>query len=105
MTHLDLHDGKITLSCSPRESDLARSIPGMAYDSRTSTWRAEPAWSVCKAARGVFGPEMEVGRALAEWSVETYTHLQHLHALIVASSLNEMEWDPALYATITAWRE
>lgn len=80
MTHLDLRDGKIILSCSPRESDLARSIPGMAYDSKLSIWKATPAWSVCRAARGVFGPSMTVGPDLALWSNQKYAEMHHLLA-------------------------
>ena len=94
MAHIDLQGGKIVLSCSPRESDLARSIPGMAFDNRTSTWRAAPAWSVCKAARGVFGPGMTVGPELARWSNAKYEELQ---ALLAAKAGEAMFPEPRLY--------
>jgi SNF2 family DNA or RNA helicase len=64
---LNLHDGRLILTCGPLDHDLARQIPGLAWHDDTGAWRGVPSWGTALAARGVFGQDLRLTPEVNEW--------------------------------------
>lgn len=66
--HIDLNEGLglIILTCSDREHDLAKRIPGGRY--KKPVWTYPLSFGTCLAARAEFGASLTVGPALNEWA-------------------------------------
>jgi len=58
---------RIIVTCSPRDRDMIRAVPGALYD-RAGFWTVPLGWGSCLALRGVFGSELEVGPKLNDWA-------------------------------------
>ena len=63
---------RIVLSAPPTYTARVKEVPGGRWDSKARLWRFPVSWGVCVMLRGVFGDELEVGPALAEWSRNEY---------------------------------
>lgn len=70
----------VALECSPREVEMAASIPGLRFKPKAGRWEGDVAWSVCLAARGVFGSRLTIGPALEAWAWRKYEENQRLLA-------------------------
>lgn len=62
--------GWLLLRGEVRESAAVKTVPGVRWDSRRNAWRCRCSWASCLQLRGVFGPYLEVGPRLAQWSRE-----------------------------------
>lgn len=82
MPSIDLlpNSNTVVLECSPREVEMAASIPGLRFKPKLSRWEGDVAWSVCLAARGVFGTRLTIGPALEAWAWRKYEENQRLLA-------------------------
>lgn len=69
MAKVDLTpDNRIVIDIAFREKDLVKQVPGAKYDADTRRWYTHVSWGACQALRGVFGPDLEIGEALAGWA-------------------------------------
>ena len=63
----DVWENQMELDVEYRDRDLIRALPGAKWI-RDRSWRAPLTWSVCLAARGIFGDRLELGPRLEEWA-------------------------------------
>ena len=80
----------ITVTCSPRDRDMIRSVPGALYD-RAGFWTVPLGWGSCLALRGVFGQELEVGPNLNDWAWEKSRSNAVFTAMKAAKSWEEVQ--------------
>jgi SWI/SNF-related matrix-associated actin-dependent regulator 1 of chromatin subfamily A len=78
---LNLHDGRLILTCGPLDHDLARQIPGLAWHDDTGAWRGVPSWGTALAARGVFGQDLRLTPEVNEWGARQVAREQWAESL------------------------
>jgi SNF2 family DNA or RNA helicase len=67
---LDLHDDRLWLDVGPLDHDLARLVPGLSFNHKTSRWSGLATWATALACRGVFGHDLLLTDAVREWAGE-----------------------------------
>lgn len=68
MAYAEVDGGVIVVQTTYAEKELIKSVPGSRWDATARTWYVPKSWGACKALRGVFGGNLQVGHGLAEWS-------------------------------------
>lgn len=61
-------DGVIELHAPPTATPSMRQIPGARHSAKRQVWTLPLSWASCVVARAVFGQELEVDAALADWA-------------------------------------
>lgn len=96
MTYLLDRDGdSITLDAPLTSATRAREVPGHRHDTKARLWRYPLSWATCVVARGVFGDELTVGPALADWAAEEYRN--RIVPAVAAREGNATAGGPDLY--------
>ena len=70
MALAELEDGRIVVETEYRDRELIRQVPGVRWDKDRDAWELALSWGGCVQLRGVFGDDLRVGPALAQWSRE-----------------------------------
>lgn len=91
-------DDQLVLICGPRDTDLAKQVPGMAYHKESKAWRAHARWGVALACRGIFGEALALDNAVTEWGYRQLARVEYA-ATIRAGALpadEDMSWAEGL---------
>lgn len=66
----ELDDGRIAIHSEFRDKELIKQLPGARWDKDRAIWHVPLSWASCRALRGVFGAELEIGPELWDWATE-----------------------------------
>ena len=101
----DLVDGVILIWSTFRHKEILKMVPGIRWDNELRQWRLPLSWAACKQLRGVFGENLVVGQALAEWARrELETRISPALATRLDTELDS--GDPSTEAKIIrSWRK
>jgi SNF2 family DNA or RNA helicase len=75
------HDTEIIRFTAPYMQNALIKEAGGAWNAKADFWQAPLTWATCIRARGVFGPELQVGRRLTEWSTREYERISNALAI------------------------
>lgn len=51
-----------------RDKERIKSLPGSRYDVKSHMWFAPLTWATCRALRGIFGEDLQIGPKLIDWA-------------------------------------
>lgn len=69
MVRAEILNNRIYLSSVGHASnEEAQQVPGCRWDRNEKQWHTPLSWGACKALRGVFGTELEIGSELNTWA-------------------------------------
>jgi SNF2 family DNA or RNA helicase len=68
VAHAEREGSIIAVTVPALLSNRIKQVPGARFNASENRWHLPLAWSSCLALRGVFGDELSVGDALADWS-------------------------------------
>jgi SNF2 family DNA or RNA helicase len=73
---VEVDDDVIVVDATFNEKELVKQIPGSRWDNRAKRWSVPLTWAACLQLRGLFGPSLQIGTKLTEWS---WTEIQRVN--------------------------
>jgi SNF2 family DNA or RNA helicase len=99
-----LNQGHIWVECPFEYKDAVKQVFGYQWDPARKMWRFALDLAVCRELRKVFGSELKVSKALADWAKSEIQHRKELEELASAEGWcpNLAEELPALHAAMAS---
>lgn len=94
----ELVGDKIMIFTEFREKELVKQVPGVRWDNDAGAWWMRLSWAGCVQLRGVFGANLQVGDALANWAkADIANRIQPCMELRTAEDAPDLTIMSALY--------